>query len=111
MLFSLTLFNLVLTAEEAAFMDLLNFMYGNTLTARTPPALFDVLMVADKFEVVSCMRYCGRLLRDLPMTRKSALLYLDLPSSVMIADAIQPLTEAARQFLAEFYKDILKLVP
>ncbi|EXC02965.1 BTB/POZ domain-containing protein [Morus notabilis] len=96
------------SSEEAALVDLLNFMYSNTLPVRTPSAILDVLMAADKFEVASCMRYCSRLLRDLPMTRESALLYLDLPSSVLMADAVQPLIEVAKQFLAGLYKDITK---
>ncbi|GAY39226.1 hypothetical protein CUMW_042740 [Citrus unshiu] len=48
------------------------------------------------------------LLRNLPMTCESALLYLDLPSSVLMADAVQPLTDTAKQFLAARYKDISK---
>ncbi|KAK3434271.1 hypothetical protein EUGRSUZ_D01781 [Eucalyptus grandis] len=95
-------------SEEVAFMDLLNYMYSNTLSASTPTALLDVLITADKFEVASCMRYCSRLLRNLPMTCESALLYLDLPSSVLMAEAVQPLTDAAKQFLASRYKDITK---
>ncbi|XP_024992960.1 BTB/POZ domain-containing protein POB1-like [Cynara cardunculus var. scolymus] len=95
-------------SEEAALMELLNFMYSNTLTVTTAPALLDVLMAADKFEVASCMRYCSRSLRNLPMTPESALLYLDLPSSVLMAEAVQPLTDAAKQFLAVRYKDITK---
>ncbi|CAI0416974.1 unnamed protein product [Linum tenue] len=94
--------------EEAALMELLNFMYSNTLSSTTPTALLDVLMAADKFEVVSCMRYCSRLLRNLPMTSESALLYLDLPSTVLMAEAVQPLTDAAKQFLAGRYKDMSK---
>lgn len=95
-------------SEEAALMELLNFMYSNTLSANTAPALLDVLMAADKFEVASCMRYCSRLLRNMPMTPESALLYLELPSSVLMAEAVQPLTDAAKQYLAERYKDISK---
>ncbi|XP_018633436.1 BTB/POZ domain-containing protein POB1-like isoform X1 [Nicotiana tomentosiformis] len=95
-------------SEEAAFMDLLNFMYSNTLSTTTPTALLDVLMAADKFEVASCMRHCSRLLRNLPMTCESALLYLDLPSGVLMADAVLPLTDAAKQFLAARFKDITK---
>ncbi|XP_011093267.1 BTB/POZ domain-containing protein POB1 isoform X4 [Sesamum indicum] len=95
-------------SEEAAVMELLNFMYSGTLNASTAPALLDVLMAADKFEVASCMRHCSRLLRNLAMTPESALLYLDLPSSVLMADAVQPLTDAAKQFLAARYKDISK---
>ncbi|XP_047311070.1 BTB/POZ domain-containing protein POB1-like [Impatiens glandulifera] len=95
-------------SEETALMELLNFMYSNTLTTTTAPSLLDVLMAADKFEVASCMRYCSRLLRNLPMTPESALLYLDLPSSVLMAEAVQPLTDAAKQFLAARYKDVTK---
>ncbi|CAM8960918.1 unnamed protein product [Rhodiola kirilowii] len=95
-------------SEEAALMELLNFMYSNTLSITTAPALLDVLMAADKFEVASCMRYCSRLLRNLPMTPESALLYLDLPSSVLMAEAVLPLTEAAKQFLAARYRDMTK---
>lgn len=91
-------------------MDLLNFMYSNTLSATTPSALLDVLMAADKFEVASCMKYCSSQLRKFPMTCESALLYLELPSSVLMADAVQPLTDAAKQFLASLYKDVTKSV-
>uniref|UniRef100_A0A7N0TUF9 BTB domain-containing protein n=1 Tax=Kalanchoe fedtschenkoi TaxID=63787 RepID=A0A7N0TUF9_KALFE len=98
----------IAASEEAALMELLNFMYSNTLSITTAPALLDVLMAADKFEVASCMRYCSRLLRNLPMTPESALLYLDLPSSVLMAEAVLPLTEAAKQFLAARYKDMTK---
>ncbi|XP_070011588.1 BTB/POZ domain-containing protein POB1-like isoform X2 [Nicotiana sylvestris] len=95
-------------SEEAALMDLLNFMYSNTLSTTTLTAVLDVLMAADKFEVASCMRYCSRVLRNLRMTCESALLYLDLPSSVLMADAVLPLTDAAKQFLAARFKDITK---
>ncbi|KAJ9675065.1 hypothetical protein PVL29_024139 [Vitis rotundifolia] len=95
-------------SEEAAQMDLLNFMYSYTLSTTTPTALLDVLMAADKFEVASRMRHCSRMLRNLPMTCESALLYLDLPSSVLMAEAVQPLTDAAKRFLAARYKDVTK---
>ncbi|KAL8162469.1 hypothetical protein V2J09_013958 [Rumex salicifolius] len=95
-------------SEETALMDLMSFMYNHTLEASTAPALLDVLMAADKFEVASCMRYCSRLLRQMPMTPESALLYLELPSSVLIGEAVQPLTDAAKQYLADRYKDVTK---
>ncbi|KAJ6879516.1 BTB/POZ domain-containing protein POB1-like [Populus alba x Populus x berolinensis] len=95
-------------SEEAALMELMNFMYSNTLTASQAPQLLDVLMAADKFEVASCMRYCSRQLRNLSMTPESALLYLELPSSVLMAEAVQPLTDAAKQYLADRYKDMTK---
>lgn len=89
-------------------MELLNFMYSNSLSVSTAPALLDVLMAADKFEVASCMRYCSYVLRNIPMTPESALLYLELPSSVLMAEAVQPLTDTAKQFLAARYKDLTK---
>jgi hypothetical protein len=36
------------------------------------------------------------------------MLYLDLPSSILMAEAVQPLTDAAKQFLAVKYKEISK---
>ncbi|BAT87883.1 hypothetical protein VIGAN_05130200 [Vigna angularis var. angularis] len=96
------------SSEEAALMELLNFMYSNTLNVSSALEILDVLMAADKFEVASCMKFCSRLLRIIPMTPESALLYLELPSSVLMADAVQPLTDAAKQYLADRYKDITK---
>ncbi|KAH9327623.1 hypothetical protein KI387_007801, partial [Taxus chinensis] len=58
--------------EEVSFMDLLNFVYCETLKARTRTALLNVLMVADKFEVVSCMHHCVDALQSL-LTPNSAL--------------------------------------
>uniref|UniRef100_A0A0D6R465 BTB domain-containing protein n=1 Tax=Araucaria cunninghamii TaxID=56994 RepID=A0A0D6R465_ARACU len=95
-------------SEEAALMDLLNFMYSGNVSTSTAPGLLDVLMAADKFEVASCMRHCSRVLRNLPMTPESALLYLELPSSVLMADAVQPLTDAAKQYLAKKFRDLAK---
>ncbi|KAJ0231877.1 BTB/POZ domain-containing protein [Hirschfeldia incana] len=95
-------------SEEAALMELLNFMYTNAVSVTTVPALMDLLMAADKFEVISCMRYCSRLLQNVPMTTESALLYLDLPSTVVMAASVQPLTDAAKLFLAARFKDITK---
>lgn len=91
-------------------MELLSYMYSGKLSTTTAPALLDVLMAADKFEVASCMRHCSQLLRNLPMTPESALLYLELPSSVSMASAVQPLTDTAKEYLATRYKDITKSV-
>ncbi|XP_016540793.2 BTB/POZ domain-containing protein POB1-like [Capsicum annuum] len=95
-------------SEETAVMDLLKFIYSNALSATTPTGVFDVLMAADKFEVVSCMRYCSFLLQNLHMTTDSALLYLNLPSNILMADDVQLLTNAAKKFLAARFVDITK---
>ncbi|CAL5053054.1 unnamed protein product [Urochloa decumbens] len=98
----------ITASEENALMELLSFMYSGKLTTNQPTLLLDILMIADKFEVVSCMRHCSQLLRSLPMTTESALLYLDLPSSISMASAVQPLTDTAKEFLANKYKDLTK---
>ncbi|KAI0507971.1 hypothetical protein KFK09_014101 [Dendrobium nobile] len=95
-------------SEEAALMELLSFMYSGKLSSLSATALLDVLLAADKFEVASCMRHCSQMLRTLPMTTDSALLFLELPSSVSMASAVQPLTDAAKEFLANKYRDISK---
>jgi hypothetical protein len=54
-------------------MELLSFMYNGKLTSAEPALLLDILMDADKFEVLSCMRLCSQLLARLAMTTESAL--------------------------------------
>ncbi|XP_024389286.1 BTB/POZ domain-containing protein POB1 isoform X3 [Physcomitrium patens] len=97
-------------AEESPLMDLLQFMYSGRVQANTPATVLDVLMAADKYEVATCMRYCSRLLKNMPMTSESALLYLELPSSIILAEAVQPLTDAARTYLANCYRDITRFI-
>lgn len=99
---------ILLRTEEAALMELLSFMYSGKLSTTSPSLLLDVLMAADKFEVASCMRHCSQLLRNLPMTTESALVYLDLPCSISTATAVQPLTDAAKEFLANKFRDLTK---
>ncbi|KAM3277591.1 hypothetical protein ACQJBY_045472 [Aegilops geniculata] len=92
-------------SEEKAFMELLRFMYRGKLTATTEPIpLVDILMAADKFEVVSCMKFCVQRLMVLPMTPESAVMCLDLPCSISMA---ADLTEAAKKFLADRYTEFL----
>ncbi|XP_051199708.1 BTB/POZ domain-containing protein At2g46260-like isoform X1 [Lolium perenne] len=95
-------------SEENAVMELLSFMYSGKLTTTEPAHLLDILMAADKFEVVSCTRLCSQLLTSLPMTTESALLYLDYPCSISVAAEVQALTDAAKEFLVNKYKDLDK---
>lgn len=89
-------------------MDLLNFMYHNTLSTAAHSRLVDILLVADKFEVASCMRYCSQLLSELPITREFALRYMDLPYSVLHVDALQQLTNLVKLYIAVEFRDIDK---
>lgn len=99
---------IVNASEEAALMELLYFMYHKTLRVTSAPELLDVLMAADKFEVISCMIYCIQLLIKVPMSLESALLYLELPSSVLVAEIVQPLVDEAKQYLVAHYRDFTK---
>ncbi|XP_057456531.1 BTB/POZ domain-containing protein POB1-like isoform X1 [Lotus japonicus] len=76
-------------SEEAVLMKLLRFMCSNPLNA--PPVLY-------KFEVSSCR---SQLLPNLPMAPDSPLLYVELPHTILMADA-------AKQYLAGQYKDLTK---
>ncbi|XP_020529348.1 BTB/POZ domain-containing protein POB1 isoform X1 [Amborella trichopoda] len=94
-------------SEEDAFMELLKFMYSGILSTTAAPAfLRDLLVVADKFEVASCVRHCIVLLGTLPMTRECALQYLAHP--YITINATQPLVVAAKQYLAKQYQDLFE---
>ena len=86
-------------------MEILSFMYSGKLTTTEPTLLLNILMAADKFEVVACMRHCCHLLMSLPLTTESALLYLDHPCSSLVAAEVQRLIAAAKEFIANNYKD------
>ncbi|KAI4984493.1 hypothetical protein ZWY2020_017123 [Hordeum vulgare] len=92
-------------SEENAFMELLRFMYNGRLTPTTESTLLvDILMIADKFDVASCIKLCSQRLIALPMTPESAVRCLDLPCSIpMSAD----LSEAAKKFLSKRYEKFL----
>uniref|UniRef100_N1QS60 BTB domain-containing protein n=1 Tax=Aegilops tauschii TaxID=37682 RepID=N1QS60_AEGTA len=89
-------------------MPLWSFMYCGKLTTAEPAILLDILMVADKFEVPSCMRDCSQLLTSFPMTTESALLYLDHPCSILTPATVHHLIVAAKDFLAKKYSAVHK---
>ncbi|KAK1264659.1 BTB/POZ domain-containing protein POB1 [Acorus gramineus] len=94
-------------SEEDAFMEILNFMYGMKLTStamKCSYTLFKVMMLADKFEIISCIEQCVQLLVDLPMTIEFALLYSEIP----MRSEYQPLINEATRFLASCFKDLTK---
>ncbi|KAK1378182.1 BTB/POZ domain-containing protein POB1 [Heracleum sosnowskyi] len=95
----------IYASEETALMELLNFMYNNTLTTTRPSVLLDIFMAADKFEVASCIQYCSQRLNKLPMTCEFALSCLDRLSSVLLSDAFQRLADSAKQFIAVTFND------
>ncbi|KAK1378165.1 Atpob [Heracleum sosnowskyi] len=95
-------------SEEAALMELLNSMYINTLSTATHSGLLNLLMAADKYEVVSCMQmqYCSHHLSKLSMTCDLAVSYMNLPCSLLHVDALQQLTDLVKQFIVDQFKDI-----
>ncbi|KAH9303654.1 hypothetical protein KI387_008058, partial [Taxus chinensis] len=86
-----------------AFMDLLEFIYIGTLKAETASALLDVLIVANKFEVPSCLHHCINALNP-PVTVETAVLSLGLPSNIRMVEAVKPLINAAKGFLTQNFK-------
>ncbi|KAL8556645.1 hypothetical protein ACS0TY_004190 [Phlomoides rotata] len=91
-------------SEEISFMDLLKYVYSNNLPTDVN-ALLDLCVIADKFEVSSCLRDCSRSLQTLQMTCESASHYLDLPPSLLTSHTFQPLVDAAKLFLASHFQD------
>ncbi|KAK1264955.1 BTB/POZ domain-containing protein POB1 [Acorus gramineus] len=88
-------------------MEILHFMYRKKLSSRTmksSSALLAVMKLADKFQVDSCINQCVLSLLGLPMTRKSALLYLDMP----VRKEYQSLIDRAKSFLVSHYNDLTK---
>eukprot|EP00253_Pinus_taeda_P006486 PITA_06486 len=80
-------------------------MYKGTLEARSTPELLDVLMVAQKFRVKSCVNYCAHALQKSPMTIESASLYLQLPS-IVHTNTVPRLKDAAKRFLIQCFEHI-----
>ncbi|XP_044361843.1 BTB/POZ domain-containing protein At2g46260-like [Triticum aestivum] len=98
----------IANSEEIALMELLSYMYSGKLTITEPTLVLDILMAADKFEVISCMRRCSQLLTSLPMTTESALLYIDHPCSTLMVAEVQHVIDVAKEFLANKYKNFHK---
>ncbi|KAI5423900.1 BTB/POZ domain-containing protein POB1 [Lathyrus oleraceus] len=98
----------IFASEEAPFMELLEFMYNKPLNITSLPRLLDVLLAADKFEVATCKRYCSQVLLNTPMTPESAVLYLELPYTILMDDDVRPLAVAAKNYLIARYKDVTK---
>ncbi|KAK1286111.1 BTB/POZ domain-containing protein POB1 [Acorus calamus] len=99
------------SSEEANFMELLCFMYGGKLSStmtKSFVALLDLMFLADKFDVISCVGVCGQFLCYFPMTMESALRYLEIPPHILMRRGIQSLVEKAREFLVSHYKDLMK---
>ncbi|PHT27369.1 BTB/POZ domain-containing protein POB1 [Capsicum baccatum] len=63
---------------------------------------------AEKLELLAQIVYLQATL-NLLMTTESALLYLDLPSNILMADDVQLLTNTAKKFLAAHFMDITNL--
>ncbi|PHT42556.1 hypothetical protein CQW23_16581 [Capsicum baccatum] len=87
-------------------MELLNFMYSNTLTTNTAPALLDVLIAADKFEVASCMRFQEEVMK-LPLAGIKAILSSDdlQLQKVLICNDFEHEFPSKLVVEALFYKD------
>ncbi|KAK1299938.1 BTB/POZ domain-containing protein POB1 [Acorus calamus] len=87
-------------------MELLNFIYGKKLPptiVASIPSLFGILMVAHKYDVPSCVRYCTCLLVS-DMNLNTASYCLELSSEALAYRAIKPIAKAAQKFLVARYE-------
>ena len=91
-----------------AFKDLLQYMYSGTLPERFPNELLDMLMVADRFEVTSCVDSCSGALQYSPMSMQTALLCIDLPQPLLTNVSVQSFVDRAKVFLLQEWGDIEK---
>ena len=96
-------------AEERAFMDLLQYMYeGTPPRACSTKELFNVLMVAHKFQVTSCVEWCSSALQNSAMSTETALLYMDLPQSLLTNHSLKSLIDKAKKFILQQFGDMEK---
>ncbi|KAK1263304.1 BTB/POZ domain-containing protein POB1 [Acorus gramineus] len=100
-------------SEKDALIELLKFIYGKKLPpaiVASIPSLVDILMVADKYNVPSCVQHCTCLLLKLNMNLDGASYCLELFTNVSVSQAIKPVAEVTQEFLvARYKKNILKL--
>lgn len=71
-------------ADEAPVLDMLRFMYAQSLQASAPEELAQVLIVADRYGVSGCFKHTFRLLSAVTMDAQSACLFLDLPRHLKV---------------------------
>ncbi|KAL4192101.1 hypothetical protein AMTRI_Chr06g192330 [Amborella trichopoda] len=84
----------------------LEFIYCGTLSTSTPELLMNLMVIANKFDVVSCICQCSLLLSSFPKTPACASQYLEFPYKTL--DAAQFFTDAAKQCLAEHQCEFFK---
>ncbi|XP_011629420.1 BTB/POZ domain-containing protein POB1-like [Amborella trichopoda] len=102
-------FDCVVMETDKVLLSILNiylFTYFGMISTNDLALLLDLLVVADKFEVASCVHHCSKLLGSLPMTRECAIKYLEHPYRMI--DAIRPLVVVSKQYLAKQYQDLFE---
>ncbi|KAK1311456.1 BTB/POZ domain-containing protein POB1 [Acorus calamus] len=94
-------------SNKDALMELLKFIYGMKLPptiVASIPSLLGILMVADKYDVPSCVRYCTSLVLS-DMNLNTASYCLEFSSKVLASQAIKPIAKAAQKFLVARYEE------
>ena len=73
-----------------------------------PQRLLDIVVTADKFEVIGAIKHCKTLMLQSPLTLEIALLYLEFTSEkVELNEILGPVHTACADFVANTYKDLL----
>ncbi|KAJ4836476.1 hypothetical protein Tsubulata_043926 [Turnera subulata] len=95
--------------EEAAFINLLRFMYGMTLPKNMMSTrdFTDLLIVSQKLQVSSCVKYCCESMRK-SISLQSAPFYFCLPSITSLegVEEVQQLINECKRYAIHFWNKI-----
>eukprot|EP01116_Phalansterium_solitarium_P010497 TRINITY_DN2532_c0_g1_i4.p1 TRINITY_DN2532_c0_g1~~TRINITY_DN2532_c0_g1_i4.p1 ORF type:complete len:448 (-),score=110.33 TRINITY_DN2532_c0_g1_i4:55-1398(-) len=91
--------------EQAAFIDMIRFMYTGQLQADTDANVIDVIIQADKFQASKVIGECARVLADKITSFESCLRYFELLATVGQCEALQRLRDRCTSFIVEYFID------
>ena len=65
----------------------MQYMYTGRLTCDDPESILHVLLVANKFGVLSCVSVCAHQLREVPLSLQTCCILLRVCSGVVLSEA------------------------
>ncbi|CAI5515414.1 unnamed protein product [Closterium sp. Naga37s-1] len=92
--------------EERPFMHLLHYLYTGRLGSDDPEAVLHLLLLANKFSVLSCVDVCAHHLREVPLTLDIACTLLRVCSNVALSDAASFLLASSSAFLVQHFTSL-----
>ncbi|CAI5510186.1 unnamed protein product [Closterium sp. Naga37s-1] len=92
--------------EQQPFMHLLHYLYTGRLGSDDPEAVLHLLLLANKFSVLSCVDVCAHHLREVPLTLDIACTLLRVCSNVALSDAATFLLASSSAFLVQHFTSL-----